>query len=99
MVKIEKENSGDGPTVMSDREERYPWGTSLRFENKLVDQLDLSQCQVGEEVTITAKAFIDTKSVNESSDSEGDRSIGVQLTEISVMKPTKDRSSVLYGEG
>ena len=97
MVDIPKVEHDESPYVGS--ESHYPYGTSLSFEGDMVDQLGLSECQIGDEVMVYAKAKIISRSERED-ENESDRRVEVQLTSIDISKSgdEKSRDDVLYGE-
>ena len=99
MVKIEKEKYEDGCCVPSS-DSHYPWGTSLDIRDDMVDSLGIGALSVGDVVEIRSFAVVTDKS-ERSSESEGEssssKSIGLQLTEMSVNRKDTDRADQLYG--
>ena len=95
-VKIKKENhSSDGMVCCSD-ENYYPYGTSLSFDNDLIEELGADKLAVGDIVEVRGYAFVERKSEN--SDAVGTRkSLGIQLTTIKLQRETGDRIEQLYG--
>lgn len=93
-IEISKEKSEVGVDHSGDA---YPYGTSLTLTDKMVDDLGLSKLKVGEKVTISAKAFVDSKSEHESSrdDYHSNKSVSLQLTTIKIDK-VKDRVKTMY---
>jgi len=94
-VKISKERF-DG--LGSEDETYYPYGTSLDFEDDLVDSLKLDSLSVGDVVEVRALAVVTSKSERES---EGDssKSVGIQLTEIGIYpEGESDNAEKLYGD-
>ena len=94
-VKIKKESSSHDSVVGSDGS-HYPWGTSLRFEKDMIDELDIGSLAVGDVVEVVAFAFVDSKSEHSSVD-HSDVSLSLQLTTIKVKRDSSDRAEQLYG--
>lgn len=93
-VKIEKKSHG---SMLSPTDEYYPYGTSLNFEDDMVDSLGLSGVKVGDMVEV--KGYAKVESVSERSDEEGSsKNVGLQLTSVSVSTGEK-KSAVdqMYG--
>ena len=96
MTKIPKErDSGACLSTCSDGA-NYPWGTSLRFEDELVESLQLDQLKVGDVVEVRGYAVVDGKSSSESN-GHTNTSVGIQMTDIKVTRETTDAATVLYG--
>lgn len=96
LVKIQKK-TGSEIEAGYDSEERYPWGTSLDFEDDLVDELGLGQLAAGDEVMIKAKAFVKSKSQHDTTENS-DKTLCIQLTEIAVHREMGDPVDQLYGK-
>ena len=95
-VKIKKESSSHGVSLSSDGS-YYPYGTSLSFDDDLVDELNVDNLAVGDVVEIRGYAFVDHKS--ESSSKEGSsKSIRLQMTSMKLEREDDDRVKQLYGE-
>lgn len=96
-VRIKKESSPSaGVTCCSDGD-YYPYGTSLHFDDDLVDELEAGNLAVGDVVEVRGFAFVDSKS--EYSDTDGtNKSIRLQMTSMEVRRETDDRIKQLYGE-
>lgn len=98
MAKIKKEKT-DGQTVISESQEHYPWGSSLSFENEMVDELGLNECDVDHKVAFSGVAFVESKSSSKVKDQGLSQSIRLQITDIKFKKnDSKDRSDTMYGE-
>ena len=95
-VKISKESSSGSDVCCSDGA-YYPYGTGLNLENDLVDDLDAGSLSVGDVVEVRGYAFVESKS--ERSDKDGaNKTLGLQLTSLSLKRESDDRVKVLYGE-
>ena len=90
----EKENF-DG--IESSSEAHYPYGTSLSFDDDLVDTLKLDDLDVGDVVEVTALAKVTMKSEHDS-ERNSSKSVSIQLTEVEIYpeKSEPDRASELY---
>jgi len=98
MVTIEKEKDSN-EVPMS--EEMYPWGTELRLNDDLVEQLGLVDLRAGDVVTVRGTAFVRHKNErtgDSSDDPEREADVCLQLTEIDVTPAKKDRAKEMYGE-
>jgi len=94
-VKINKESSGSDAVCCSDGN-HYPWGTSLRFESELIEQLGIESLAVGDIVEIRAFAFVDSKSEHSNTENS-EKTIGLQLTTVKLRREEGDRAEQLYG--
>lgn len=95
-VKIKKESSSMGVTCCSD-ENHYPWGTSLSFDDDLVDDLDLGNLSVGDVVEVRGYAFVDSKS-ERSSKEHTSKDVRLQMTSMKITRETDDAVKQLYGD-
>ena len=95
MVKIEKESFSDGMMTASDGR-HFPFGLSLRLENELVEELDVSALAVGDIVEVRGFAFVERKSEHEDEDGS-EKSMSLQMTFIKVKRETSDAAEQLYG--
>lgn len=94
-VKIKKESDSDDLVVGSDGN-HYPYGTSLRFEDDMIEALSIDSLAVGDIVEIRAFAYVDSKAENNSTD-HSSKTISLQLTTIKVRREESDRAELLYG--
>lgn len=104
MVDIEKKSHDElvecshGPN-----DKHYPWGTNLRFEDDLVDELGIAALAAGDTVEIRAVAFVESKSEHKSDTTESgehsEKSISLQLTQVRVSRESADHATQLYGGG
>lgn len=95
-VKIKKLPSGsEGIDCCSDGN-HYPYGTSLRFEDEMLEELGIENLAVGDVVEVRAFAFVDTKSEHSNVD-HSSRSIGLQLTTAKIKREESDHAEQLYG--
>jgi len=95
-VKIKKQSHEyDGMVCCSDGE-HYPYGTSLSFDNDLIEELGIENLAVGDIVEVRGFAFVERKSEHSTAE-HSDKSIGIQLTTIKLQRETGDRIEQLYG--
>jgi hypothetical protein len=95
-VKIKKDSSSMGVTCCSDGD-HYPYGTSLNFDDDLVDDLDIGGLAVGDVVEVRGYAFVDGKSEH-SNKEHSSKSVRLQMTSIKVNRETDDVVKQMYGE-
>lgn len=85
-----KQKQEDSPAMCCGGEPYWPWGTSLEFEDELLDGLQIfDSVEIEDEVQIIATAKVVRKSERSSSDTQGtdeSRSISFQLTTVEVSK-------------
>lgn len=64
---------------------KYPYGTSLDFDNALISKFEtLQTAEVGDEVTVIAKGKITRKSENEEMDGDKRKNVDIQLTSMDI---------------
>lgn len=95
-VKIKKQShESDGMVCCSDNE-YYPYGTSLNFDNDMIEELGVDNLAVGDIVEVRGYAFVERKS--EHSDADGsNKNVGIQFTSLKLQRETGDRIEQLYG--
>jgi hypothetical protein len=97
-VKIKKESeSGRGLSTASDGS-YYPYGTSLNFDDDIIDELGIGALGIGDVVEVRGFAFVDRKSEHSSKD-HSSKNISLQFTSIKIDRETDDRAVQLYGDG
>jgi len=68
---------------------KYPWGTSLEFDDETLEKLGITQLpDIGEEVAITAVAKVTRISASEDQDGAR-RCLGLQITLLDVNIPSQ----------
>lgn len=101
MVKIPKKSDVDLSVACDSGTARYPYGTELCLHDELIDLLGIGDLEVDQVVTITAVAHVSAKRMRSSTNSNGEsyaeKSIDLQLTELSVRSPVADVAQQLYG--
>lgn len=95
-VKVKRESSASDGMVSRSDGEHYPWGTSLSFDDEMLEELGAENLAVGDIVEIRAFAFVDHKSEHSSTD-HSSKSISLQLTTVKLQRETGDRAEQLYG--
>lgn len=94
---VEIKKKSEGSICCPSDEAHYPYGTSLRFEDELVESMGLGDKKVGDLVEIRGFAKID--SVSEySNESSSNKSVGVQMLSVEFSDPAADRATKMYGE-
>ncbi len=95
-VKLKKSGSSHGEAIGSDNSDHFPFGTSLRFEDDLTEELGIENLAVGDIVEVRGFAFVERKS--EHSDTDGvEKGISIQFTTLKLQRETGDRAEQLYG--
>ena len=95
-VKIQKVTPETDSAVCCSDGNFYPGGTSLRFEDGMVDEMDADGLAVGYVVEIRAFAFVDRKAID-SNMGGASKSLGLQLTSIKLRREEGDVAAQLYG--
>ncbi len=96
LIKIEKSMDDCCGTLVT--QSHYPWGTSLTFENGMVDKLGIGALQPGDVVEICGYAVVESIHQSASKD-DSNKSVGLQLTDIKVTRRTgDDYIKQLYGD-
>ena len=95
-VEVKKELP-EGCTSMTE-EPSYPYGTSLRLENDMIESLGIGDLQVGQEVMVRGVAVVTATSNYD--DGEGvEKCVNLQFTLIEATPDSaSDRVSRMYGE-
>lgn len=64
---------------------RYPYGLCIDLNNESLDKLKMATLpDVGDEVTITAKARVQSVSERDSIDGDSSRSVSLQITKLRI---------------
>lgn len=85
MVSLKNKPFSDKETeVMPMEEEAYPWGSRITIEKFHLQQLDLSNVEVGDTVQITAVAEVVGHNRHDSMRGPDHESMEFQLTEIEI---------------
>ena len=95
-VKIKKQSNESGGMVCCSDGEHYPYGTSLSFDDELIEELGAENLAVGDMVEVRGFAFVERKSEHSDTDSSS-KSIGIQFTTLKLQRETGDRVEILYG--
>lgn len=80
--------------------EKYPWGTRLRLDHGSLKKLGFS-AQIGQEVSITAKARVVEMEANEEADDDVRQHVSLQVTNMDIAGAGTDRQAQaksLYGK-
>jgi hypothetical protein len=76
---------------------RYPYGLALNLDNDALDKLGIGTgVEVGDEVTIVAKAKVTSKSGYETMVGGAENSIGLQITDMEVSGEASKATKALY---
>ena len=100
MINLKNKESDVAKSEMVDYEPpAYPYGAQIHLEKEHLEQLGLSDLEVGDEVQIVAKAHVTDHSQHEHIDGDGHESMGFQITDIDIDAgaPEIDKIGLLYG--
>lgn len=95
-VKIKKEQSASDGMVCCSDGDHYPYGTSLSFDNDLIESLGIDNLAIGDIVEVRGFAFVERKSEYSTAD-HSDKSLGIQMTSIKLQRETGDVVEQMYG--
>lgn len=95
MVKLSKQSDSDNIVSCCDGE-HYPYGTSLRFDDDLIDELGIESLKVGDVVEVRGFAVVESKSEHSSKEGSS-KDLSVQMTSMKVRLEESDRVKQLYG--
>ena len=83
-AKGEPESDHAAPSMSDDKGPEYGYGLMLRLENFELDKLKMRLPTVGQNVTIIAAGYVDNVHESQSTHNKGDRSVGIQITDLAV---------------
>jgi hypothetical protein len=93
-MKMSKEEAKE---ESSPSETRYPYGLEISLDDDALGKLGLGDgLNVGDEVTITAKAKVTRKSGYETLVGDAESSIGLQITDMDVTGGSDKKTKALY---
>lgn len=95
MIEI-KQSSQDNAVTAHDGND-YPWGTQLRLENELIENLEIGALSPGDIVEVRGFAFVESTSQH-ASENSSDKSMSLQMTFIKVTREDDDLAKQLYGK-
>lgn len=89
LIQIKKENEGHMLDCCSDGQ-HYPYGTSLRLEDDLIESLGIGGLAVEDIVEIRAVGFVENKHENSSVNGHESKSISIQITGLKIKRKVED---------
>jgi hypothetical protein len=97
LERTKKEMKAAAPPAISYEDERYPYGTCLRFEKSEMDKLglDASKLAVGQKMEIRAIGEVTNISSHESTTGE-DQSCAIQITSMSLAYDLGSKGNKAY---
>ena len=97
-MKNSKSSNADSGKAVGMDDEEYPYGLRISVEDEHIAAAGLVGCKVGDEVMIMAKAKVVGRSEYENEDSDGSKSVSLQITDMAVDKESDDvtRAEKLY---
>lgn len=97
MAKVEKKKYENG-CIAPSSETYYPYGTSLNFEDGLVEVMGIEALAPGDKVSIRAYAFVESTS-EYANESDTEKNMRIQITDIAITRNTDDQDNAtkMYG--
>lgn len=81
-MKMSKEEAQEYSQPSVDEGPRYPYGLSINLDDDAIEKLGCAELNVGDEVTIVAKATVTNKSGYQTLVGDSESSMGLQLTDM-----------------
>lgn len=94
-LKRDPSEKKDNDCCIAGDESLYPWGTRIHLNQEELDKIDVEGCKVGDEVMITCKAKVASRSEHET-EKETDKHVEFQITDMAVDKGQPSRADKLY---
>lgn len=97
-MKMSKEEAKEQNECASPSDQpRYPYGLSINLDDDALEKLGIDDSvNVGDEVTITAKAMVTSKSGYQTMVGDSENSLGLQITDMEVAGGTSKTTKTLY---
>lgn len=95
MIEI-KQSSQDNAVTSFDGND-YPWGTQLRFEDDMIEEMGVEALSPGDVVEVRGFAFVDSTSEHANTNGS-EKSMSLQMTFIKVKREDDDAAKQLYGK-
>jgi hypothetical protein len=98
-MKMSKEEAKEQSSPSTTDTPRYPYGLEINLDDDAIEKLGIGDgIEVGDEVTITAKAKVTRKSGYETLVGDSENSIGLQITDMEVSGETSKSTKTLYNK-
>lgn len=95
MTEIKKSTQSNAVTCCDGND--YPWGTQLRLEDDLIEDLGVGALSPGDVVEVRGFAVVQSKSEHADKDNS-EKSMSLQMTFLKVKREEDDRAKQLYGD-
>ncbi len=93
-MKMSKEEAKEQCSPSTDEGPRYPYGLSINLDDDALTKLGIGDSvNVGDEVLITAKATVTSKSGYQTMVGDSENSIGLQITDMEVSGGTQSKAA------
>jgi len=99
MVSIKREKDDSNKLTECSDQSHYPYGTSVNFDDDMLEELKVDDIEIGEVVEVRGFAFLDSMSEHKDKE-ESNKNVRFQFTHIELTKPKgeKDVIKTLYGD-
>ena len=96
-MKMSKEEAKEQSSPSASGAPEYPYGLQLNLDDDAMEKLGIGDgMNVGDEVTITAKAKVTSKSGYQTMVGDAENSVGLQITDMEVSGESSKASKTLY---
>jgi hypothetical protein len=96
-MKMSKEEAKEQYSPSSDEGPRYPYGLCVHLDDDALSKLAIGDgVNVGDEVTITAKATVSSKSGYQTMLGDSENSMELQITDMEVAADSSKTTKTLY---
>jgi len=92
-----KKNKSESTALCCPDNENYPYGTSISFDDDMVDSLGLGKLAVGDVVEVRGLAYVQSKSEHDSEE-HSSKSVSLQLTAVNTTTNNDTRVNKMYGD-
>jgi hypothetical protein len=92
-MKMSKEEAKEQCSPSIDESPRYPYGLSISLDDDAIEKLGCDNLNVGDEVQITAKATVTSKSGYQTMVGDAESSIGLQITDMEVSGASSNKTT------
>jgi hypothetical protein len=97
LISMKKAKESEEPSApQTGADEEYPYGLSLSLETDQIKALSAEGLSVGDEVMITAKAVVKSRSESEYEKGEDYKTLSLQVTDMMIGGDEDDKSDILY---
>ena len=93
-MKMSTEEAKEQSSPSADEGPRYPWGLQIHLDDDALSKLGTGDSlNVGDEVTITAKALVTSKSGYQTMVGDAETSVDLQITDMEVVAGSSSKTT------